>query len=594
MGKTDLATTAQSDVIQKILRKAYACRTHDLAKSKQMAENALQQSRAIDDLQLIGKCLADLSLYAMILGDYETCIQYGEEAIGHFKLAGDEKGIADAKYNIAGALYKTDEFNRGLNYLTACIPVFRKYGDHHNIARTWKSIGTIYEFFGDEKSAIEAYQAAIEAGLTCKNLNVQSNAYNPLSGIYLNQGRIEEAMELIEKSIAMKRSTGDVRGLAFALYGRAKVLTKLEKYQEAEADYFESIRIHEETGEKLGAAMTFHKLGAMYLQKGDFLQATSYLEKGLSFAVKNRIALIKFKCCYLLYQLHKQQNRSEEALYYLEKYVHEKELVINTRSLKIIEGYEAIAKMEVAESEIQVQKEKAAIIEKKNLELDAFFYRVSHDLKGPINSLLGLDMIVTEEVTDENTLEYLGMYRVQIQRINQILDGLIKVTRMGHGSQQAEPVDFERLIEECLKSYHFMTNFSRIDFDVTIANIPDYRAEWALVNTIIQNLMENAIKYARIPKNEPKIDVSVKEHKGFVVITVADNGLGIEKSQQEAIFEMFYQSDRKNAGVGLGLYIIKRAVDQLEGSIQLESVQGEGSKFVIRLPKFRKSDPLIA
>lgn len=589
MEKTDLRKAVETDLIQKMLADAYASRINNLTKSKHIAEKALKLSREIDDSRLIGKSLSHLSLYYMILGEYESSIQYGEEAIGYFTLAGDERGIADAKYSIAGALYKTDEFNRGLQYLTDCVPVFVKYEDHHNTARTWKSIGTIYEYFGDEKAAIEAYQSSITAGMAAKDLNVQSNAYNPLSGIYLNQGRVDDAMELIERSIAMKQETMDIRGLAFALYGRGKIYTRLKKYDLAEQDYFEAIRIHEEMGEKLGAAMTFHKMGAHYLHKGDLEKAEKYLEKGLDFAFKNRTALIKFKCNYLLYELFKKQGNTEKALHYLEKFVEEKELVINTRSFMIIEGYDAIAKMEAAESEIQVQKEKAEIVEKKNLELDAFFYRVSHDLKGPINSLLGLDMIVSEEIKDATTQEYLGMYRVQIQRINQILDGLIKVTRMSHTTEKAERVEFEQLIEECLKSYQFMTNFGRIDFEVDIEENLDYRAEWALMNTIIQNLLENAIKYARIPKNNPKIVISAKEHKGYITLTVEDNGVGIAPEQQEQIFDMFYQSDRKQSGVGLGLYIIKRAIDQLEGKIQLESKPGVGSKFTVTLPIYRKT-----
>lgn len=588
MEKTDLGTALDQEQINSILADAYACRINDLNRSKALAEKALKLSREIDDLGLIGKCLSDLSLYYMILGEYESCIQYGEEAIGHFNLVGDDKGIADAKYSIAGAFYKTDEFNKGLNYLTECVPIYKKYEDYHNLARCWKSIGTIYEYYGDKKSAIKAYQATIEAGMAVDDLNVQSNAYNPLSGIYLNQGRTQEAMALIEKSIAMKIETKDIRGLAFALYGRGKILAQLSQFDEAEKDYFESIRIHEEMGEKLGAAMVFHKLGALYLAKEDWEQSLHYLFKGLEFSKKNNIIIIKVKCYYLLYQLYKKQNKLVEAMDYLEQFVREKELVVNTRSLKIIEGYEAIAKMENAESEVKVQKEKASIVEKKNLELDAFFYRVSHDLKGPINSLLSLDMIVREEVKDETTLEFLDMYQVQIQRIDQILDGLIKVTRMTHMSDQPEKVEFHKLIEECIKSYHFMTNASRIDIEVNVEENLNYYAEWALVNTIIQNLLENAIKYARIPRNEPKVSITVKSYKRHILLTVEDNGLGIAKERQQQIFDMFYQADKNTAGVGLGLYIIKRAVEQLDGSIDLVSEPGVGSKFSIKLPEHRK------
>ena len=589
MDQTPLESALDQDQIKSMLADAYACRINDLNRSKALAEEALRYSRELEDFRLIGKCLSDLSLYYMILGAYEQCIQYGEEAIGHFTLVGDEKGIADAKYSIASAFYKTDDFNKGLIYLTECIPVYKKYEDFHNEARSWKSIGTIYEYFGDQKAAIHAYQSAIEAGIAANDLNVQSNAYNPLSGIFLNQGRIDDAMELIEKSIAMKLETQDIRGLAFAIYGRGKVYKAQKKHKEAERDYFESIRIHEEMGEKLGAAMAFHKLGALYLTMGEGERSQHYLHKGLNFANANNIAIIKVKCCYLLYELYKKQGNLAEALQYLEQFVREKELVVNTRAIKIIEGYEAIGKMEAAEAQVKVQKEKSAIIEKKNLELDAFFYRVSHDLKGPINSLLGLDTIAREEVTEAPTLQYLDMYRTQIHRINQILDGLIKVTRMTHLTENAEKVEFEQLIEECIKSYHFMPNFSVIDFDVCVDENLDYHAEWALINTIIQNLVENAIKYVRIAENEPMVSIAVRDQKGSIHLTIKDNGIGIEKSRQKKIFEMFYQADKQRSGVGLGLYIIKRAIEQLDGSINLVSEPGSGSEFIISLPKYRKS-----
>src|SRR5690606_21301011 len=114
-------------------------------------------------------------------------MKFSEEAIEYFDEMNDERGVADAKYNIAGIYYKTDNMHMGLSHLLECLFIYRKYENHYQIARTLKSVGTIYEYFGDEKKAIEAYEDAILAGEKVGDLNLISNAFNPLSGIYLNQ-----------------------------------------------------------------------------------------------------------------------------------------------------------------------------------------------------------------------------------------------------------------------------------------------------------------------------------------------------------------------------------------------------------------------
>jgi tetratricopeptide (TPR) repeat protein len=153
-----------------------------------------------------------------------------------------------------------------LIYLINCLTTYRKYNDYHNQARTQKSLGTIYEYFGDQKNAIKSYEGAIEAARQAKDTNLESNAYNPLSGIYLKQGKIKDALELIERSIAMKNKTGDIRGLAFALYGRGKYSFSTGQFNLAEEDLNECINIHQQVGEKLGLGMAYHRLADLYMR----------------------------------------------------------------------------------------------------------------------------------------------------------------------------------------------------------------------------------------------------------------------------------------------------------------------------------------
>ena len=570
--------------VENLLQDAYERRINDLESSIAIAKNALAISKNLASEELIAKSLSKLAFFQMILGNYPVAIEVANEAIEKFKRHGGELGVAEAKYTIAGALYKTDNFNLGLKHLLDCLLIYKRYDDLHNQARVYKAIGTIHEYFGDQPAAIKAYESAVDCAESVGDLNLQSNAFNPLSGILLNQGKVDEAMQMIEKSIAMKDSTQDVRGMAFALYGRAKVYTTLGQFELAETDFMESIRIHQEMGEKLGVAMAFHKLGAMFLAKEDFDNACLYLEKALEFANEHNIALIKFKGNYLMYELNKAMGEDAKALTYLERYVKEKELVINSHTTKLIEGYDALAEMESAAAEIKVEKERSSVVERKNLELDSFFYRVSHDLKGPITSLFGLDMVAREELEDEKSLQYLDMYKQQVLRINHILDSLIKFTRTNHFAEVAEDIDFRKLTQDCVAAFSYLPNFELIHFSIDVDPEISFKAEWTLVNTIIQNLIENAIKYMRKEAEKPKVEISISKANEWVSIIVEDNGKGMDENTRQNIFDMFYQGQNIMQGTGLGLFILKKSVEKLHGRVKLTSVLNEGTTFTIEIP----------
>ncbi len=573
-----------STQVQDLLDQAYSCRGNDLKKSIALSEEALSLSKDADDVHSAGKSLCQLSLFHMIIGDFDLSINMANESIEYFEKVNDIKGIADAKYTIAGVLYKTDDFNQGLTYLIDCLKTYKKLGDFHNQARVQKSMGTIYEYFDDNKSAIQIYKEAIESGKKVNDLNLQSNVYNPLSGIYLNQGEIETAMNLIEDSIRLKKQTGDTRGLAFALYGRGKVYLKTKQNDLAEKDFHDAIRIHEEMGEKLGRAMCYHKLGALYIQVGQLDKAKEILIKALEYSNKNRIILIKFRANLLLHDIAKLEGNYELALKYMSQYVLEKESVINEKTTKLIESYDIITKMQALELDAIAQKEKADIIEKKNIELDSFFYRISHDLKGPITSMMSLGYLAKLEVEDETANKFLSEFEGQATRLNTILDGLLTLTKMSFNTDSKQEIDFEKVVYDCISSYKFLENFDLVEFNIKIQPNIKFNAEWALVNTIIQNLIENGIKYARTEDNKPQIDIDISKNENHICINVKDNGIGMDEETQSKIFKMFFRANRKIQGTGLGLHILHRAIDKLNGEVKIDSQLGVGSQFTVSLP----------
>lgn len=570
-----------TEEVETILTQAYTARVNNLPLSIELAQQAANLSYNHFPVLYI-RSLNLLALCSMIKGEYKNSLELSEKALAISERNKYSKGIADAKYNIGSVHYKTDSYHVGLEYLLDCLQIYRQLNDHHNEARVLKALGTIFEYFGDLSNAVESYEKCIAAAQKANDINQVSNAYNPLSGIYLDKGKYDEAFALIQKSIDIKESTNDVRGLAYSFYGRGKVFIKKQQFHEAIADLHEAIRIHKEMGDRMGEAMTLIKLGIAFKGLKNYEKAEEKYSEAISLAEGLNNQFILFKSHYQLYLLAVDKGNTAQALTSLEKYMKLKEGVINKRTYDVVKSYENLKRIETLEYEAKAQREKAAIIERKNSELDSFFYRISHDLKGPISSLLGLYSLVKLEIKDEPSLHYFDIYQSQIVRLNSIVMDLINLTRMNNNAQTKSRINFNVLVDDCIHSFHYLENFNKINFKKDIENDLEFYSEWGIVNTILQNLIENAIKYHQ--PEEPFVSITICSVKDAIKISVEDNGQGIHPDHQPKIFDMFFRANNNTQGTGLGLYILKRAVERLQGEISFQSKLHTGSSFTVLLP----------
>lgn len=250
---------------------------------------------------------------------------------------------------------------------------------------------------------------------------------------------------------------------------------------------------------------------------------------------------------------------------------------VNERTKELSNAYDELRSM------LETNKEQTRVIENKNAELDAFFYRISHDLRGPISSLLGLTYLAKQEISDPKSKEYIDRQHEQVGRLSHIITGLINLTKLNQTDLPKELINFDKLIDECIHSFQELPHFNKIAFRKKVQGSLIYNSEWILVNAILQNLIENGIKYSR--NDSPFVMISVYEEGDHLILQVSDNGQGIHEDHQAKIFEMFYRASNRANGTGLGLYILKRSVDRLGGTIELESKIDIGSAFTIRLPK---------
>lgn len=568
--------------IDALLDQAYACRGSDIHHSIRLTQQALQHCRDVQYSEGKAKAENQLSLFHLVQGDFNTARNFAESALQYFTERKNIKGIADAHYNLGSIYYRTDNYHKGLQFMLECLKAYRALQDLHNEARVLKSMGTIYEYFGDYDNASAVYVQCIAISKEIKDLNLESNAYNPLSGIYLKRGEFENAYELIQKCIAIKTETRDNRGLAFAFYARGKIFLRKKEFENALEDFNKALKLTLEASDKLGQGMVLNKLGATYFEMKNFGEARKLLLEAVDISRQFNISFVQFKAYYHLYLLEKAENHPIEALNFLEQYLNVRGSVVNKETHNIIKSYDAILKIETLEHEARLQKERNTIIEQKNAELDSFFYRVSHDLKGPISSLLGLHTIVQMDIQDRAALKIFDLYHGQVTRMNNIVMGLINLTEIKNTEELKSKIDFDTLIDECVDSCHYLNQSASVMVRKKIDPV-DFYSEWAIINTILQNLIENAIKYSRV-EIESFVDIQIHVAGEYLTIKVEDNGQGIPEEHLNNIFEMFYRANDKVQGSGLGLYILKRAVERLHGSIQVDSTLNVGSTFTVKLP----------
>ena len=216
-----------------------------------------------------------------------------------------------------------------------------------------------------------------------------------------------------------------------------------------------------------------------------------------------------------------------------------------------------------------------------------FSANVSHELKTPLTSISGFAEIMKNGLVDpEDVKDIAGNIYDEAKRLIVLIDDIIRLSRLDNSDVDVkqESVDLKALAIEVIT--HLKNAAKQKHIAVSCEGYATVNGVSYLLEEVIQNLIDNAIKYG---KDDGYVKVSLCEKDNEAIIKVEDNGIGIAASDLDRIFERFYRSDKSHSkaigGTGLGLSIVKHAVEYHNGKIEVESKLNEGSTFVIRLPK---------
>lgn len=241
-----------------------------------------------------------------------------------------------------------------------------------------------------------------------------------------------------------------------------------------------------------------------------------------------------------------------------------------------------IDKIKRAEFQIKRQLEE---LQKTNHELDHFVYSVSHDLRSPLASILGLLNVAEMENPNPAFGNYFTMIRSSAIQMDGFIKDILDYSRNARMELHAEKIDFETLFVETQENFRMIKGADRIKIETQIPIDFEFYSDKARLGIILNNLMSNAIKYQDYHKPISQVNISVRQAYQGVLLKFQDNGIGVEPKHLDKIFNMFYRASENSKGSGLGLYIAQQTVTKLGGTISVKSVFGEFTEFEIVIPR---------
>jgi PAS domain S-box-containing protein len=231
----------------------------------------------------------------------------------------------------------------------------------------------------------------------------------------------------------------------------------------------------------------------------------------------------------------------------------------------------------------QLVQERTAKLRETITELESFSYSITHDMRAPLRAMQRYASLVQEQSAAQlspEAGEYLARIMASAGRLDQLITDVLSYSQVARSELKVSVVDVDRLLRDILTSY---TAFQAPDAHISIdGKLPPVLGNEAALTQCISNLLSNAVKFVR-PSLPPHVRIFHTQDDSRVSICFEDHGIGIDPESHQRIFGIFQRESAKYEGTGIGLAIVKKAVERMGGTVSLISELGKGSTFCLHL-----------
>jgi light-regulated signal transduction histidine kinase (bacteriophytochrome) len=231
-------------------------------------------------------------------------------------------------------------------------------------------------------------------------------------------------------------------------------------------------------------------------------------------------------------------------------------------------------------------KDRTALLEASNKDLEAFSYSVSHDLRAPLRAISGFGRILIEEHEDRLDPEgrrVLGVIASEVERMGHLIDDLLAFSRLGRRTMASSNIDMTALARAVFDEQAALVPERILQLD--LKPLPPARGDQAMIRIVLSNLLSNAVKFTR-SRNPAVIEIGSRRQDGQAAYYVQDNGVGFDMTYADKLFGVFQRLHSTEAfeGTGVGLALAQRVIHRHGGRIWAEGKVNEGAVFSFSLP----------
>jgi len=610
-----------------------------IEKALEQGKNNLMKAREINDMPATVKAFMEIGLIHLT-----RTYDYGQSMDSFIQALAIEDSLdlrdrqAFTYLAIAHVYQDVSDYDKSAEFLEKALNLNEMRGNPEVLALILINMGKVNASKGRIEDAFENFNKVLSLKETVQKPNVEADALFNLGHLYTLQGQYDEALRQHKLSLSIRRSVDDKKNEARSLNDIGELYKMMKNYEKALANYVVALEIRQVLRDRPGAAESFNNIGDLYYQQRNLTRAIANLELGLDAARESddqhqmRTSYEYLSACYealgeykkaleykghffaindLIHgdeneqQLSRTQNRYEIVKKETQIAQHQKELedqknfrnflflllVLSGIIVGLIIYLYVIQKRSNARLKIAHEK-----VNQQNLELqelnatkDKFFSIISHDLKGPLNSLTSFSSLLinhTDSLSKEEIKMFASDFDKSLKNLFALLENLLEWSRSQTGNIEFTPETFDlaAMLEEnkeLLKAQAQNKKITLVNDNTGPLLISAHKNS---INTVVRNLISNAIKFT---PEEGRITLSVLKQNGEVVASITDTGVGMSQNVIDKLFRIDSKHSTKGTanekGTGLGLILCKEFVEKNGGRIWVTSREGEGSVFYFTL-----------
>lgn len=522
------------------------------------------------------------------------------------------KGIASS-YNNIGLIYQMrHDAIKTIEFFNKSLKISTQINDKRGISSVNTNIGIVY---ADEKKyqlALDYYHKSLEIDTELQDKFGMVICYNNIGDIYAKQHELNSAKQYYDKGILLANEIGNKSMLALLYLNMASLNFEEKKFSDALKNATESLKFAKLTNEIKAQAHVYELFSKISAEENNHKNAYEFhkLFKKYNDSLSSGDKLMKIKELDILFET---ENKNSELQFLTDKKKQNEIQITNQKiliygvvilSLFIIIFTSILFRQNRAKVKmnslltlkgLQIEEKNKEIVEQhKNLEAlndtkDKFFSIIGHDLKNPMNSIIGFSELLLDNYKtydDEKRNKFINIIKNSAHRSNELLENLLSWAQSQSNSIEFKPTNLslKQNIEEVFGLLNAQASNKGISLQSNFAINCDVIADKNMLLTILRNLVSNAIKFSN---QNSVVSIVVTPRNQFCEITVKDTGAGIPENEVEYLFDMHNKdkiSKKQQSGSGLGLMLCKDFIEKQGGTIWVNSKIDQGSEFTFTLP----------